>query len=89
MTPQCSGRGPTITIGMIWLTVLLWLSFTVFCDADPGGTVKNIYNILGDVKPLSPGVFETGNYPGGSSGPTAIFWLLGAFLCPLVSGLRG
>ena len=46
MTPQCSGRGPTITIGMIWLTVLLWLSFTVFCDADPGGTVGNIYNIL-------------------------------------------
>ena len=38
--------------------------------------------------PLSPGVLDLGNYPGGSSGPTAIFCLFLAFLCPLVSILN-
>ena len=41
--------------------------------------------------PLSPGVLGPGNYPGGGgepSGPTAIFYLFWAFLCPLVSMLN-
>ena len=38
--------------------------------------------------PLSPGVLDPRNYPGGSSGPTAIFWHFGALFCPLVTILN-
>ena len=37
------------------------------------------------IDPLSPGVLDPGNYPGGrggSSGPTVIFWLFYAFFMP-------
>ena len=54
---------------------------------------SSLFSIMKDseffkLNPLSPGVLDPGNYPGGSSGPTAIFWLFWAFLCPLVSMLN-
>ena len=43
---------------------------------------------LNILNPLSPGGLDPENYLGGFSGATAIFWLFGAFLCPLVSMLN-
>ena len=50
-----------------------------------GGRVER-QDLLAILNPLSPGVLDPGNYPGGvggeSSGPTAIFRLLGLFYAP-------